>query len=134
MIDDSPHYIGHRQCLRQRVIISSENLADYELLELILFSVIPRKDVKPLAKELLAKFGSLVALINADPKKLLAIKGTTDKLHINFVIIRELMHRILKQKIINQNIISSWSILIDYLKATMGSIKLEQFRILALSN
>lgn len=133
MIDDNPHYIGHRQRLRQRIVVSSENLADYELLELILFTVIPRRDVKPLAKELLAKFGSLVALINADKEKLLTVKGTTDKLHINFVIMRELMHRILKQKIINQNIISSWSILIDYLKVTMGSIKLEQFRVLFLN-
>lgn len=46
MKDDIPHYIEHRQRLRQRIIVSAENLADYELLEMILFSVIPRKDVK----------------------------------------------------------------------------------------
>ncbi|WP_342259808.1 RadC family protein [Candidatus Tisiphia endosymbiont of Metellina segmentata] len=133
MKDDIPHYIGHRQRLRQRIIVSAENLADYELLEMILFSVIPRKDVKPLAKELLTQFGSLANLINTDKEKLLNIKGTNDNLYVNFVIIRELTNRMLKQKVINQNVISSWNVLIDYLKATMGSMKTEQFRILFLN-
>ncbi|HJD56687.1 MAG TPA: DNA repair protein RadC [Rickettsia endosymbiont of Sericostoma sp.] len=133
MKDDTPHYIGHRQRLRQRIVTSAENLADYELLEMILFSVIPRKDVKPLAKELLTRFGSLADLINTDKEKLLNIKGTNDNLYINFVTMRELTNRMLKQKVINQNVISSWSILIDYLKATMGNMKTEQFRILFLN-
>lgn len=130
MKDDTPHYIGHRQRLRQRIVMSAENLADYELLEMILFSVIPRKDVKPLAKELLTRFGSLADLINTDKEKLLNIKGTNDNLYINFVTMRELTNRMLKQKVMNHNVISSWSILIDYLKATMGNMKTEQFRIL----
>lgn len=133
MKDDIPHYIGHRQRLRQRIIVSAENLADYELLEMILFCVIPRKDVKPLAKELLTQFGSLANLINTDKEKLLNIKGTNDNLYVNFVIMRELTNRMLKQKVINQNVISSWNVLIDYLKATMGSMKTEQFRILFLN-
>ncbi|WP_425360014.1 MULTISPECIES: RadC family protein [unclassified Candidatus Tisiphia] len=133
MKDDTPHYIGHRQRLRQRIVMSAENLADYELLEMILFSVIPRKDVKPLAKELLTRFGSLADLINTDKEKLLNIKGTNDNLYINFVTMSELTNRMLKQKVINQNVISSWSILIDYLKATMGNMKTEQFRILFLN-
>ncbi|MDR0297010.1 MAG: DNA repair protein RadC [Rickettsia sp.] len=133
MKDEAPHYIGHRQRLRQRIIVSAENLADYELLEMILFSVIPRKDVKPLAKELLTRFGSLADLINTDKEKLLNVKGTNDNLYVNFVIMRELTNRMLKQKVINQNVISSWSILIDYLKATMGNMKTEQFRILFLN-
>lgn len=133
MKDDIPHYIGHRQRLRQRIIVSAENLADYELLEMILFSVIPRKDVKPLAKELLTQFGSLANLINTDKEKLLNIKGTNDNLYVNFVIMRELTNRTLKQKVINQNVISSWNVLIDYLKATMGNMKTEQFRILFLN-
>ncbi|MCC8399368.1 MAG: DNA repair protein RadC [Rickettsia endosymbiont of Platyusa sonomae] len=133
MKDDTPHYIGHRQRLRQRIVMSAENLADYELLEMILFSVIPRKDVKPLAKELLTRFGSLADLINTDKEKLLNIKGTNDNLYINFVTMRELTNRMLKQKVMNHNVISSWSILIDYLKATMGNMKTEQFRILFLN-
>ncbi len=64
---------------------------------------------------------------------MLNIKGTDDNLYVNFVIIRELTNRMLKQKVINQNVISSWNVLIDYLKATMGSMKTEQFRILFLN-
>jgi DNA repair protein RadC len=133
MQDDVPHYIGHRSRLKQRIISSAESLADYELLELILFSITPRKDVKPLAKELLVKFTNLTNLVNIDKEKLLNIKGTNENLYITFAIIRELINRMLKQKVIKQNIISSWSVLIDYLKITMGSMKLEQFRILFLN-
>ncbi|MCC8417463.1 MAG: hypothetical protein LN588_02945 [Rickettsia endosymbiont of Bryobia graminum] len=132
MQNNISHYIGYRQRLRQRVIDSVENLADYELLELILFFV-PRKDVKPLAKELLNHFGNFSSLINANKEKLLSIKGVNENLYINFVILREVINRTLKQKVINKNIISSWSILIDYLKATIGSMSLEQFRVLFLN-
>lgn len=64
---------------------------------------------------------------------MLNIKGTNDNLYVNFVIMCELTNRMLKQKVINQNVISSWNVLIDYLKATMGSMKTEQFRILFLN-
>ncbi len=133
MPDNSPHYLGHRKRLRERIIGSEESLADYELLELILFLAIPRKDVKPLAKELLEKFGNFANLINIDKEKLLSVKGTTELLYTNFVTMRELVNRILKQGVVNQNIISSWSMLMDYLKATMGSMKIEEFRILFLN-
>lgn len=130
---DAPHYLGHRKRLRERVTGSAESLADYELLELILFLAIPRKDVKPLAKELLEQFGNLANLINTDKTKLLSIKGTNETLYANFAIMRELISRVLKQKVINHNVIGSWSMLMDYLKATMGNIKIEQFRILFLN-
>ena len=134
MQDATTHYIGHRQRLRQRIISTNpENLADYELLELILFLVIPRKDVKPLAKKLLEQFSNLANLINIDKDKLLSIKGTNENLYISFVVARELINRVLKQKIINQNIIGSWGALLDYLKTTMGAMKLEQFRVLFLN-
>lgn len=130
---NSPHYLGHRKRLRERITSSAENLADYELLELILFFAIPRKDVKPLAKELLEQFGNLANLINTDKAKLLSIKGTNEILYANFAITRELISRVLKQRVANQNVIGSWSMLMDYLKATMGNIKIEQFRILFLN-
>ncbi|MCC8415880.1 MAG: DNA repair protein RadC [Rickettsia endosymbiont of Gnoriste bilineata] len=103
------------------------------MVTLKILSTEPRKDVKPLAKELLTRFGSLADLINTDKEKLLNIKGTNDNLYINFVTMRELTNRMLKQKVMNHNVISSWSILIDYLKATMGNMKTEQFRILFLN-
>lgn len=134
MQDNKPHYIGHRQRLRERFLNSSfENFAEYELLELLLFFAIPRRDVKPLAKKLLEKFGNLANLINADKERLLSIDGTNDGVCISFFVVRELINRILKQKVVHQNIISSWSALLDYLKSTMGGLKLEQFRALFLN-
>lgn len=129
-----PHYYGHRQRLRAKVLNGSmDNLADYELLELLLFMSIPRKDVKPLAKKLLENFGSMHELINAQYQRLASIEGVTDNIFISLTLVRELMNRILKQKIMNKNAISSWGSLVDYLKSSMGGLKLEQFRVLFLN-
>jgi len=131
---DIPHYIGHRKRVKERFVASgAANFSDYELLEIMLFSVIPRKDVKPLAKKLLNHFKSITDLINIDKERLLSISGTNENLYINFAVVRELINRVLKQKIINKNIIASWSSLIDYLKVNMGNMRLEQFRILFLN-
>ncbi len=121
---DTPHYIGHRKRVKERFIVGSTNFSDYELLEVMLFSAIPRKDVKPLAKKLLDHF-NITDLINLDKERLLSIKGTNENLYINFAPIRELINRILKQKIINENIIVSWGSLIDYLKVNMGNMRLD---------
>lgn len=130
-----PHYIGHRKRVKQRLINAggASGFSDYELLELILFSAIPRKDVKPLAKKLLEKFKNLTNLISLDKDKLLSISGTNENLYVNFAVMRELINKILKQRITNKNIIGSWGALVDYLKVTMSSMPLEQFRILFLN-
>lgn len=132
--EPAPHYIGHRKRVKERFVTSgAANFSDYELLELMLFSSIPRKDVKPLAKKLLENFSSITDLINIDKEILLSISGTNENLYINFAIVRELINRALKQKIINKNIIASWGSLIDYLKVNMGNMRLEQFRVLFLN-
>lgn len=132
--EPAPHYIGHRKRVKERFVTSgAANFSDYELLELMLFSSIPRKDVKPLAKKLLENFNSITDLINIDKERLLSISGTNENLYINFAIVRELINRALKQKIINKNIIASWGSLIDYLKVNMGNMRLEQFRVLFLN-
>ncbi|KJV92447.1 hypothetical protein RBEMOGI_1077 [Rickettsia bellii str. RML Mogi] len=132
--EPDPHYIGHRKRVKERFVTSgAANFSDYELLELMLFSSIPRKDVKPLAKKLLENFNSITDLINIDKERLLSISGTNENLYINFAIVRELINRALKQKIINKNIIASWGSLIDYLKVNMGNMRLEQFRVLFLN-
>lgn len=129
-----PHYLGHRKRVKERfVTVGAANFSDYELLEIMLFSAIPRKDVKPLAKKLLENFRTITDLINIDRERLLSISGTNENLYINFAVIRELINRVLKQKIINKNIIGSWGSLIDYLKVNMGNMRLEQFRILFLN-
>src|SRR5947209_2235820 len=72
----APHYHGHRERLRERFLgAGSEALADYELLELVLFRALPRGDVKPLAKELIERFGSFAEVVSAPPERLAEIKG-----------------------------------------------------------
>jgi DNA repair protein RadC len=129
-----PHYIGHRKRLRQKLLSGGpKSFADYEILELLLFGLIPRRDVKPLAKDLLKKFKNLFNIVNSEKEQLLSIDGTTENTYINFLLIRELMSRMLNEKIVDTNIISSWATLLDYLKISMGGLKIEQFRILFLS-
>ncbi len=134
MIDKkTPHYIGHRKRLQQKFLKSSSSVADYELLELILFWSIPRKDIKPLAKQLLNQFGSLNNIINTNPEKILNIIAVNKNVANNFAVLRELIRRILQNKVIKENVISSWNALVDYLKVSMGNMNVEQFRILFLN-
>jgi DNA repair protein RadC len=131
---DQPHYVGHRKRLKDKFLKNGGiNFSDYEILELLLFQAIPRKDVKPLAKELLHNFGNLNSLIHASKDKILATNGANDSIFLNLQIIKELLSRVLKEHIIDKNIISSWSALIDYLKFNMSNLKLEQFRVLFLN-
>ena len=73
---DAPHYSGHRDRLRERFLTSGDKaVSDYELLELVLFRSIPRRDVKPLAKDLIAKFGSFAEVLGARRERLLEVDG-----------------------------------------------------------
>ncbi|NRB11238.1 MAG: DNA repair protein RadC [Rickettsiaceae bacterium] len=132
--DVKPHYIGHRKRLKDKFLQSDpSNFPDYELLELLLFQAIPRKDVKPLAKDLIKRFGNLEQILHSSPDKILEIQGTNNNIICNIKIIRELMNRILKESVVKQEVINSWEKLIGYLKFNMSNLKLEQFRILFLN-
>lgn len=133
-VKQDPHYVGHRKRQKDKFLsASADSFSDYELLELLLFQAIPRKDVKPLAKEMLQKFGHLKNIVNAEKKEILAIKGTNENTLLGLKIIREMIHRVLEERVINRNAISSWSALLDYLKFNMSQLKIEQFRVLFLS-
>jgi DNA repair protein RadC len=135
MKKENPHYFGHRKRLKNKLIMGYEKaISDYELIEIILFFIIPRKDVKPLAKDLLKHFNNLNNLINVTKKILLEVPETNESLYVILSLIRELSTRILKQKITNIDVISSWSSLVDYLKFSMGNLKIEQFRVLFLNS
>jgi len=134
MNDKKAHdYSGHRKRLKERFALSPSSIPEYELLELILFWSSPRKDVKPLAKELLNKFGNLAKLIHADITKFSDIEGITQNSVGNFLIIKEVLRRILKKNIETENILSSWASVIDYLQVTMAHNQIENFRILFLN-
>lgn len=130
---DKPHYTGHRDRLRQRFVQGGPDaLADYELLELILFMAIPRRDVKPLAKSLLARFGNLAATVNATVPEL-EQAGLSENAAIALKSIEAAAHRMMKQEIMQRPVLTSWQRLIDYCYATMAHDKTESFRILFLN-
>lgn len=90
----SPHYLGHRKRLKEKLSRDSRSLADYEILELALASVLPRRDTKPLAKELLARFGSLKDAIMARPDQLTGIKGMGDGVKAHWLLMQEVYARV----------------------------------------
>ena len=129
-----PHYSGHRQRLRERFIKAGPDaLQDYELLELLLFMAIPRRDVKQLAKTLLSSFGSLAELMNATMPDLMRIDGMSENTAAALKAVTATAHRMMKQELINKPILNSWTRLMDYCHATMAHEKKEHFRILFLN-
>jgi DNA repair protein RadC len=135
MPDLNTHYFGHRQRVKNKFLKSNpETLEDYELLEILLFGAVPRKDVKPIAKKLLQEFGDLKALINCDIYSLLQVADTNQSMYIIFAAIKELYRRvILHNNLKEKNILNSWNALVDYLKMHMGNNTTEQFRVLFLN-
>ena len=128
-----PHYHGHRDRLKKKLLESEgENLADYELLEAILFRALPRIDTKPVAKELLARFGSFAEVLNASEGELRKIKFIKDAAIYEFALIRASTRRLLKSDVAERPILSSWIKVLDHCRAAMAFEAREQFRILFL--
>ncbi len=129
-----PHYHGHRDRLRERFLQGgADALADYELLELILFMAIPRRDVKPLAKALITRFGTLAGVLNAPAAELQNIDGLSENSVTALKAVQAGAHRMMKQEIMQQPILNSWSRLLEYCAATMAHDTRESFRILFLN-
>jgi DNA repair protein RadC len=127
----APHYHGHRDRLRTRFADAGpESVADYELLELLLYSAIPRRDVKPLAKELIDTFGSFAEVIAA-PRQLLR-KRLGDAAVTQLKIVEAAAQRMARGGVKRKEMLSSWDAVIDYCRAAMAFSDTEQFRILFL--
>jgi DNA repair protein RadC len=128
------HQKGHRKRLRQRFLTGgADALPDYELLELILFTVIPRRDVKPLAKKLIKKFGSFAGVIQADVDELQSVDGIGRAVAVGLKTVRAAALRLSQQELQDRPVIGSWQSLIDYCHAAMARSKKEEFRILFLN-
>jgi len=128
----APH-AGHRERLRARFMQAGPAaLADYELLELLLFRSVPRRDTKPLAKALIARFGSFGAVLGADPKRLMEVPGVRQAVAADLKIVAAAAQQMLKGEIARREVLSSWNAVIDYCSATMAHETREQFRILFL--
>jgi len=127
------HASGHRDRLRARFRRAGvDGVQDYELMELVLFRAIPRRDVKPLAKELIAKFGSFAGVCAADVERLVEVKGVSDAVATEIKVVQAAALKFLQQQVVGKTYISSWSELHAYVRAAMAHEKREQFRILFL--
>ena len=133
LAEATPHYHGHRERLRQRFReAGADALSDYELLELLLFRVLPRHDVKPLAKALLEKFGSFAEVIAAPQTRLAEVKGLGDASITDLKIIQAAARRLLRGAVKKRPILSSWSTVLDYCRTAQAFADREQFRVLFL--
>jgi DNA repair protein RadC len=128
-----PHYHGHRERLRDRFReAGSDALSDYELLELVLFRALPRRDVKPLAKSLILKFGSFAEVIAAPPQRLAEVAGLGEGAITEFKIVEAAARRLARGEVKRRTVLASWSAVLDYCRAAMAFSDREQFRILFL--
>lgn len=124
---------GHRQRLRQRFLEAGPGaLADYEMLELLLFQAVPRRDTKPIAKALIEQFGSYKGVLRADTEALLAVKGMGEGGAVLFKAVADAAERLAREEVLLQPILSSWDKLLDYLRIGLADQDTEHFRILFL--
>jgi len=127
------HYHGHRERLRDRFLEGgSAAVADYELLELVLFRALPRRDVKPLAKDLIARFGSFAEVISAPPQRLAEVKGLGEAAIAELKIVEAAAQRLARGQVQNRPVLSSWSSVLDYCRTAMAFAAKEQLRVLFL--
>ena len=125
---------GHRQRLRERFMSGgADALPDYELLELVLFRAVQRRDMKPLAKRLIAAFGSFSEVINAPEPRLREVKGVGDAVVAELKLIRAAAHRLMRREINDKPVLSSWNEVLEYCRAVSAFEDREQFRILFLN-
>ena len=128
----SPHS-GHRERLRDRFMRGGDKaLPDYEMLELVLFNAIPRRDTKPLAKELIARFGTFAEVVSAPETRLREIKGVSDRVITELKLVRAAALRLMQGQIMERKVLSSWDQVVAYCRAAMAYEVREQFRILFL--
>ena len=130
---DIPHFLGHRERLKARFRdAGGEALPDYELLELILFQVVPRRDTKPIAKALLSRFGSFSEVLSAPEALLMEIDGVGDSVVHHFKVMQAAAQRFARDRLRDRPLLDSWSSVVDYCRAAMAYEPVEQFRILFL--
>jgi DNA repair protein RadC len=128
---DKPHYHGHRDRLRQRLLETGGTaLADYEILEFLLFGAKPRTDTKPLAKALKQRFGSLSAVLAAEPAKLAEVPGLGQASIAALKIVPEAARRLAREQVMGQPVLSSWTKLLDYCRIALAHEKQERFHLI----
>jgi DNA repair protein RadC len=128
-----PHYHGHRARLRQRFReAGAETLPDYELLEMVLYGAFSRGDTKPLAKELIRRFGSFAEVVAAPEARLAEVPGVGESVITMLKVVHAAASRLRRVELRDRPVLSSWSAVLDYCRAAMAFAEKEQFRILFL--
>jgi DNA repair protein RadC len=128
-----PHYYGHRERLRDRFReAGADALSDYELLEAVLFRAQPRRDLKLLAKTLIATFGSFAEVISAPVARLAEVKGLGDATITELKLVHAAASRLLRGQVKKRPVLSSWSAVLDYCRTAQAFSEREQFRVLFL--
>ena len=128
-----PHYHGHRERLRKRFQdAGAQALADYELLELVLFRAIPVRDVKPLAKDLIEEFGSFAEVIAAPIERLKKVKGLGETAATDLKIVQAVASRMTQGAVKKRDMLSSWPMVLDYCRTNLAFDHKESFHILFL--
>jgi DNA repair protein RadC len=126
---------GHRARLRKRLVEGGdEALADHEVIEMLLMQAVPRRDMKPLARSLLQRFGSLAGVLQADPRALAGHSGMGEATVAALRIVTVAATRLARQKVREAPVIGSWQALIDYLTIDMAHLTLERVRVLYLNS
>jgi DNA repair protein RadC len=124
---------GHRNRLRSRLLVAGpESLLDHEMLEMLLFLALPRRDTKPIARELLTRFGGFGAVISASPAELRRVEGLGDAGIAALKLAKAAASRLLLGDVAGKPLLKSWEALADYLRASLGHEKTEQFHVLFL--
>ncbi|MBK9081839.1 MAG: DNA repair protein RadC [Rhizobiales bacterium] len=132
-VEDDPHWLGHRDRLRQRFReAGADALPDYELLELVLFRALPRRDVKPLAKALIKRFGTFAEVIGAAPERLVEVKGVGESVATDLNLIAAAARRFTRGAVAERATLGSWTAVLDYCRAAMAFADREEFRVLFL--
>ncbi|MBZ9653690.1 RadC family protein [Phyllobacterium lublinensis] len=130
---EPPHYLGHRERMKERFQnVGHQGLADYEMLEMLLYRSIRQGDTKPLAKALLARFGSIAEVLGAPEHLLMEVKGCGRVTAFDLKFVFALTQRMIRSDIREKTMLSSWSKVMDYCIAAMAHEPREQFRILFL--
>jgi DNA repair protein RadC len=124
---------GHRDRMRARILAGQgETMADYELLEMMLFIALPRVDTKTLAKTLIARFGSYSAVIAAPPDELVTVKGVGESAVATLKVVQLAAQRLARAEVLERPVLSNWDRLMDYLHTVLARERVEQFRVLFL--
>ena len=130
----TPHFHGHRQRLKDRFLTTGgDRLADYELMELVLFQALPRRDVKPLAKDLLDRFGSFAGVATAEASLIRQVPGAGDAVVVALKTVATAAERLARDELASAPVLANWDKLLKYCRTAMSREGREQFRVLYLN-